>query len=446
MANLITHSLSFNKESINEYFIKPLFVENDIRDVVDIRLNIKSGEKLDFVDNLEKITKAYAQGSSFTSSTGVTITQKTLTVSDMKAEVQQNGKAFLDQVKQAALKKGYSENDVSDTLFDEIVMSIFIDGLKADLQRQIWLGDTSKETMTSDIPTATADTDYNVYDGFWVKVIDAIDATTIDASQFVDMNSTTYLSTAAVKEVDTITLTGTSGTGNITINGTAYLATFDTSLTVTAANFVTSHAATILARHGGLVVTSSGAGVIVTAGVAGAPLTTSNNVNVSGDLAGNTADTTANVATGAIKTDGSLAVFKAMYAAMPSVLKKNRAMTKFMATSSVVDNYRDTLESGAHDSAQSKMVDGVNVLMYRGIEIVEMMDWDDRIDTDYGSVRPHRVLLTMPNNLVAGMDGASDDMDIEIFYDKLGQNNVWRSEYKLGCEYIHEKYIVASYA
>lgn len=89
MADLMSHALSFSKESVQEYFIKPLFLQNDIREIVTVRTDIKNSEKLDFIDNLEKITKAYAQGTSFTSSTGVTITQKTLTVVDMKAQVEQ---------------------------------------------------------------------------------------------------------------------------------------------------------------------------------------------------------------------------------------------------------------------------------------------------------------------------------------------------------------------
>jgi len=44
-----------------------------------------------------------------------------------------------------------------------------------------------------------------------------------------------------------LTLTGTSGTANININGTNYLATYNTSLTQTAANFVTAHQATLFA-------------------------------------------------------------------------------------------------------------------------------------------------------------------------------------------------------
>ena len=139
MANLMSHSLSFSKESVSEYFIKPLFIQSDIKDIVTVRTDIKNSEKLDFIDSLEKITKAYAQGTSFTTSTGVTITQKTLSVSDMKAEVAQNGKAFLNYVKESLLKKGVDENDIGDTLFEEILMEIYMGGIARDFQRMVCL-------------------------------------------------------------------------------------------------------------------------------------------------------------------------------------------------------------------------------------------------------------------------------------------------------------------
>lgn len=58
----------------------------------------------------------------------------------------------------------------------------------------------------------------------------------------------------------TITLTGTSGTANVTIDGVDYLATFTTNLTTTGANFVTSHA-TAINTATGLTVTNN-AGVL----------------------------------------------------------------------------------------------------------------------------------------------------------------------------------------
>lgn len=55
-----------------------------------------------------------------------------------------------------------------------------------------------------------------------------------------------------------VTLTGTSGTANISVAGTPYLATFNTTLTQTATDFVTAHAAAILAATGTVVTANTG--------------------------------------------------------------------------------------------------------------------------------------------------------------------------------------------
>jgi len=447
MADLMSHALSFSKESVQEYFIKPLFVQSDIREIVTVRTDIKNSEKLDFIDNLEKITKAYAQGTSFTSSTGVTITQKTLSVVDMKAQVEQNGKAFLNYVKESLLKKGVDENDIADTLFEQIIMEIYMAGMARDLQRQIFFGDTVKETRSSGVPTGTLDADYKEYNGFWTRIINDFDSAALPSGQYLDLNSSTYQTTVAVKEVDTVTLTGTSGTANVNINGVDYLATFDTDLTTTAANFVTSHAATILAREGKIVVTSSGADVIVTAGVAGMAQQDPTVANVSGNLAGTNANTTANVANTTLKTDASLTAFKALWSKMPNTLRKLfKQEGKIMVTSSVADNYTDTIEAlNGSDAAYFTLRDGEKKMAFRGVPIIEREEWDEHIENDFGSVRPHRILFTIPRNLVVGTDGISDDTKIESWYEKKDQVRYVRAEYKAGTQYVHEDYIVAAY-
>jgi hypothetical protein len=73
------------------------------------------------------------------------------------------------------------------------------------------------------------------------------------------------------KEVDVITLTGTSGTATILNNGVTKTATWHTSLTVTASDFVTTNAAAYLVA--GTVLTSLGATLIFTANVAGTGFT-----------------------------------------------------------------------------------------------------------------------------------------------------------------------------
>lgn len=88
----------------------------------------------------------------------------------------------------------------------------------------------------------------------------------------------------------TVTLTGTSGTADVTIDSVDYLATFATSLTVTANNFVTTHAAAILAAHG-LTVTAS-AGVLTFSGLT-VGFDSPTIADVSGNLDGTIGDLTA---------------------------------------------------------------------------------------------------------------------------------------------------------
>ena len=91
-------------------------------------------------------------------------------------------------------------------------------------------------------------------------------------------------------QVDTITLTGTSGTANLSVGGVNYLATFNTDLTTTAADFVTAHASAL--STAGITVTSAAAVLTFTANVGGTAFAIVAPVNVSGDLAGTTASVT----------------------------------------------------------------------------------------------------------------------------------------------------------
>jgi hypothetical protein len=84
----------------------------------------------------------------------------------------------------------------------------------------------------------------------------------------------------------TITLTGTSGTANVNIGGVNYLATFATDLDTTATNFVTAHAAAILAATGATV-TAGTASLVVVAPYDSFPSLEINNVttNLAGTIA-----------------------------------------------------------------------------------------------------------------------------------------------------------------
>lgn len=99
---------------------------------------------------------------------------------------------------------------------------------------------------------------------------------------------------AAVNQVDTVTMTGTSGTATVAgPGGLSFTATFNSDLTTTNSDFVTANAPAYLAR--GIVLTSSTDTLIFTAHVAGSGHTAPTAVNASGNLAGTNVATTANV-------------------------------------------------------------------------------------------------------------------------------------------------------
>lgn len=444
MPNLITHSLTFTKESVSEYFLKPMFVDSDIRDIVSVRTDLKTGEKLDMISKLSKITKGYQQGTAFTPSTGVTVTQKLVSVVTMKAEVFQNGRAFLNWVKQAALKKGYAENDINGTIFEQIVLAVFMRGLMSDLNRQLFFGDTKKEVIVNFAPNGTLDVDYKEYDGLWTRIIADFIASVIPASQKVDLNTSTYQTTTGVANVRTATLTGSSGTANVTINGVNYLATFNSSLTQTATDFATAHAATILARHGRVVVTSSGADIIVTSGVPGQGVTVAV-ANASGNLAGSVANTTPTVQNTTLKAGAGKAILKAMYDAQSPELRERLGEAKYIVTGSIMDAYITDLESDGTELAHIKLVDGQRSVTFRGIPVIERRDWDVHLAADFANIRPHRALLVLPENLIVGTDAENDVTNAEMWYDQNTQENKFRVEYKAGTLYLHPEYIVAAY-
>jgi len=94
----------------------------------------------------------------------------------------------------------------------------------------------------------------------------------------------------------TVTLTGTSGTANVAVAGVDYLATFTSNLTTSAANFVTSHAATLLAL--GVTVTADSG--VLTFSVLTEDFPTITITNATGNLAGTLGTVTATASTGNI--------------------------------------------------------------------------------------------------------------------------------------------------
>jgi len=180
MANLITSSLTYSKEDAQKYFLQPLFVQNSAMDYFEILTNVKSSQKLDKFSTLDKITVAEASG--FQGQTGVTYTQRTVSVARMEAEVEQAGGAFFNTIKGELLKLGLNKDDVTGTIIQSIIADIMLRGVKRDLERQLWFSDSSNTTA----PYA----DYNSYDGIFKQLAG------LPAGQKLDVVSTLIANSA----------------------------------------------------------------------------------------------------------------------------------------------------------------------------------------------------------------------------------------------------------
>ena len=95
-----------------------------------------------------------------------------------------------------------------------------------------------------------------------------------------------------IPQTENITLTGTSGTANIDVAGTNYLATFNTDLTTTASDFVSSHSAALGTAN--ITVTAAAGVLTFTNQAAINSFTIAAPVNATGDLAGTLASGIAN--------------------------------------------------------------------------------------------------------------------------------------------------------
>ena len=454
MASLVIPSgLTYVQKDLLYEFFTPLFIDNPIlNEHFTLIPDVKTSRELVMISPLDKITKGYQRGTSFTSSTGVVITPKTLTVARMKAQVEQTPDEFWQSVYQIFVASGVDANDVENSPeLKSIIIKAYTDAMTRDAIRQGWMGDTTLETMTATgslySPSGTLNEHYKEYTGIIPRIKEMVRTGEIAAAQVVDINTSTYQNVVAVKAKKTATLTGTSGTANVTINGVAYLATFASDLTTTAANFVTAYAATILARHGRCVVTSSGASIIVEAGVPGMNVLVTVSAAVSGNLTGSVAATTAAVRNTTLKAGAAVAILQALYEARTDELAEFDATeARFDVTRSVYENYLAYLQtqSGA-EAAFSTLVNGVRTLTFNGITVMKRPDWDKRWKSaDFGYVQPHFALLSTHKNYVWGTDSTDDIAQVEAWYEKKDQMNYFRTQYCAGAQIVHPVYVTVA--
>jgi len=439
----ITAGSEFNGDENLDFILRPVFTGEDIRQQ-GFRIDLtRSGDsvKLSFIDAQEKLLIAYADG--FQGGTDTTKRQKKLELEEFKAEQSYSKQQYKGLIQyQVVNRGGVLQNDITGTDVHDAEVEVFFNGISSDVFRIFWLGDKLKKTflsVSSSNDDSDPDEDYNVINGIWQKLEnESSTSPTLNEVKRIVINNST------VAQVDTVTMTGASGTADIKINQVDYLATFNTSLTITNTDFIASHAATLLAL--GVVVTASVADLIFTASPAGQAFLTNSVTNVTGDLAGSIVLTTANTPAADLGTDEARNTFKSMLVDSDKKLKmlQSTGLMRYWVTDTMMENYQDTLEADGTEQAHRNQVDGIDRLTYRGIPILPM-GIDGHLSADFASPFPHRAILTVPDNITLVLASTEAFGQTRFWFNPDENENRQRTQFELGADYILPEWITVAF-
>jgi len=143
----------------------------------------------------------------------------------------------------------------------------------------------------------------------------------------------------------------------------------------------------------------------------------------------------------------AIALLKEVYENQALVLKGlPKTMKRFYVSDSVFEAYECDLENiGGGDAGRTQLINGVETLFYRGIQLVNNAKWDEYTTNVLGNPDTHQVLLSAPDNLIFATDLLSSLNSIEVFFDKLEEQTYLKVNGKFGTNYVHPQLMVAAY-
>ncbi|ARK09033.1 hypothetical protein A6C57_01170 [Fibrella sp. ES10-3-2-2] len=145
---------------------------------------------------------------------------------------------------------------------------------------------------------------------------------------------------------------------------------------------------------------------------------------------------------------------------LQSVLRKSKTVLKqrdkktlkFIVTRSIWENYEDYLIANDKlETAWMKMQDGSDQLQFMGIplEIADVLDEYLAADfnpTGTAVTNPHRVILTVQDNLQVALDTDSNDPTaFDVWYEKKDEKVNARLTYKMDTQVAHDQLVTVAY-
>jgi hypothetical protein len=154
----------------------------------------------------------------------------------------------------------------------------------------------------------------------------------------------------------------------------------------------------------------------------------------------------ANYAAQTLASNDAINAMKSVWNKADSRLR-GRADAKFYVTRSIYDGLVNDLEGIQNAGGFTQTNEnGMPVLRYRGVEVVEVELWDRFIDAYQNDgtkwVMPHRIVLTVPTNVPVGTLESDDLNSLEAFYDKVTKQNYIDGVYSLDAKFL-EPYLAS---
>jgi len=146
----------------------------------------------------------------------------------------------------------------------------------------------------------------------------------------------------------------------------------------------------------------------------------------------------------------ALTMLRTIYDGAPAALQQVApADKKMFVTPKVFNAYLANLEGTGADLAVVNQVDGMRRVMFRGVEVVAMYEWDtiltdtnpDLFNTVAGDDNTQGMCYCAVDNLIIGSDVTDPEGSFKVFYDDLEEKMFFRGYFKLGVQYLYSSLV-----
>ena len=146
----------------------------------------------------------------------------------------------------------------------------------------------------------------------------------------------------------------------------------------------------------------------------------------------------------------AIGLIRNVYDQAPAALQQVPAGDKkIFVTPKVFNAYLANLEGSSADLAIVNQVDGMRRVMFRGVELVPMYEWDtiltdtnpDLFNTAAGADVNNGVCYCAVENLIIGSDVTDPEGSFKVFFDDLEEKMFFRGYFKLGVQYLYSSLV-----